>query len=93
MTCRTYDNCGRGTEKGAGRLIAVGMQKASIEAAKVYGAIDIVSYKNGDIVKQIIDMTNGGVKRTIIAGGNAETFAQAIQITLPMGAIASINFF
>jgi threonine dehydrogenase-like Zn-dependent dehydrogenase len=79
--------------KGAGRLIAVGTRAASIEVAKAYGATDIVSYKDGDIVKQIVDMTGGGVRRTIIAGGNADTFRQAIQMTLPMGTIANVNFF
>ncbi|MDR1006949.1 MAG: alcohol dehydrogenase catalytic domain-containing protein [Campylobacteraceae bacterium] len=79
--------------KGAGRLIAVGTRQASIEVAKSYGATDIISYKDGDIVKQIADITGGGVKRIIIAGGNAETFCQAVQMTLPMGTIANINFF
>jgi threonine dehydrogenase-like Zn-dependent dehydrogenase len=78
---------------GAGRIIAVGTRAASIEVAKAYGATDIVSYKAGDIVKQINDLTDGGVNRTIIAGGSADTFRQAVEITLTKGVIANVNFF
>ena len=66
---------------GAGRIIAVGTRPNCVKIAREYGATDIVSYKDGDIVKQIVDMTGGGSDRTIIAGGNHETFAQAVAMT------------
>ncbi|MDR0884395.1 MAG: zinc-binding dehydrogenase [Oscillospiraceae bacterium] len=79
--------------RGAARIIAVGTRPNCVAVAKEYGATDIVSYKEGDIAKQIIALTGGGVDRTIIAGGNAETFAQALAMTRETGTIANVNFF
>ena len=79
--------------RGAGRIIAVGTRPNCIKVAKEYGATDIVSYKEGDIVEQIMAMTNGGADKVIIAGGNQETFQQAVMMTKPMGTIANVNFF
>ncbi|MDR3344450.1 MAG: zinc-binding dehydrogenase [Oscillospiraceae bacterium] len=79
--------------RGAGRIIAVGTRPNCVKIAREYGATDIVSYKDGDIAAQIIALTGGGVDKTIIAGGNAETFAQAIAMTREMGTIANVNFF
>lgn len=78
--------------KGAGRIIAVGTRPNCIKIAKEYGATDIVSYKEGDIVEQIMGMT-GGVDKVIIAGGSQETFTQAIAMTKECGTISNVNFF
>ena len=68
--------------RGAGRLIAIGTRPNCVEIAKVYGASDIVSYKEGDIVEQIMDLTNGkGVDVSIVAGGGAEALNNAIAVT------------
>lgn len=79
--------------RGAARIICVGTRPNCIAVAKEYGATDIVSYKDGDIAQQIIEMTGGGVDKCIIAGGGAETFAQAIALTRETGTIANVNFF
>lgn len=80
--------------RGAGRIIGIGSRKACVEAAKFYGATDIINYKNGHIVKQIMKLTNGkGVDRVIIAGGNAETLSQAVSIVKPGGIISNINYY
>lgn len=79
--------------RGAGRIIAVGTRPNCVKIAKEYGATDIISYKEGDIVTQVMSMTNGGVDKVIIAGGGQETFQQAIMMTKPMGTIANVNFF
>ena len=78
---------------GAGRIIGIGTRPNCVKIAREYGANDIVSYKDGDIVDQIMEMTGGGADKVIIAGGNAETFAQAVSMTKAMGTIANINFF
>jgi len=79
--------------RGAGRIIAVGTRPNCIKTAKEYGATDIVSYKEGDIVEQIMSMTEGGADKVIIAGGNQNTFTQAIAMTKECGTIANVNFF
>jgi len=78
---------------GAGRIIAVGSRPTCVEAAKFYGASDIVNYKTGDIAKQIMDLTKGkGVDRVIIAGGTPETLIQAVTIVKPGGFVSNVNY-
>jgi threonine dehydrogenase-like Zn-dependent dehydrogenase len=81
------------TLRGAGRIIGVGSRPVCVEAAKFYGATDIVNYKNGDIVKQIMDLTNGkGVDRVIMAGGTVDTLAQAVAMVKPGGTVSNVNY-
>ena len=77
---------------GAGRIIAVGTRPNCVAVAKEYGATDIVSYKAGDIVAQVLEMT-GGADSVIIAGGTQETFRQAVDMTRAGGYISNVNFF
>jgi len=78
---------------GAGRIFGVGSRTVCVEAAKAYGATDIVNYRNGDIVKQIMDLTDGkGVDRVIMAGGGTETLGQAINLVKPGGIVANVNY-
>lgn len=80
--------------RGAARLFAVGSRPLCAEVAKQYGATDIVNYKNGDIVTQIMDATNGhGADHVIVAGGPAEVLEQAVRICKPGGFIGNVNYF
>ncbi|MBY6916118.1 NAD(P)-dependent alcohol dehydrogenase [Clostridium botulinum] len=79
--------------RGAGRIIGVGSRPICVETAKFYGATDIVNYKNGDIVKQIMNLTNGkGVDRVIMAGGGPKTLGQAISMLKPGGVVSNVNY-
>lgn len=79
---------------GASRIIGVGSRKALVEAAKYYGATDIVNYKNGPIIDQIMDLTNGkGVDKVIIAGAGSDILMTAVKIVKPGGTISNINYF
>ena len=77
---------------GAGKIIATGTRQNCIDLAKEYGATDIVSYKNGDVVEQILDIAGGKVDCAILAGGNCSTFNQALMVVKPNGHISNINF-
>ena len=80
--------------KGAGRVFAVGSRPNCVELAKTYGATDIINYKNGDIVKQIIDKNGGkGVDHVIVAGGPENVLTQAVDMVKPGGVIGNINYF
>jgi threonine dehydrogenase-like Zn-dependent dehydrogenase len=79
--------------RGAARIIAVGTRPNCVKIAKEYGATDIISYKEGDIVEQVKALTGGGVNKVIIAGGNADTLTQAVLMTKPMGIVSNVNFF
>ncbi len=80
--------------RGAARLFAVGSRPLCAEVAKQYGATDIVNYKNGDIVTQIMDATRGhGADHVIIAGGPSEVLEQAVRICKAGGVIGNVNYF
>ena len=79
--------------KGAGRLFAVGSRPNCVEAAKYYGATDIINYRSGDIVEQILDATKGkGVDKVVVAGGDNDTFIQAVTMLKPGGRIGNVNY-
>ena len=80
---------------GAARIIAVGTRPISVELAKNYGASDIISYKNGDVVEQVLEMTQGiGPDAVIIAGGGDEVFSQAIDmVRYGIGTISNVYYY
>ena len=78
---------------GAGRLFAVGSRPKCIEVAQEYGATDIINYREGGIVEQIMEATKGqGVNRVIVAGGDLDTFQQAFDILKVGGRVANVNY-
>ncbi len=80
--------------RGAGRLFAVGSRPICTEVARGYGATDIINYREGDIVEQILNATDGrSVDKVIIAGGGTETLAQAIRMVRAGGRIGNVNYF
>ncbi len=80
--------------RGAGRIIAVGSRPKCVEVAKEYGATDIVNYKEGDVVRQVMELTGKeGADAVIIAGGTPDSFRQAVEMTKPGGYISNVNFF
>lgn len=79
--------------RGASNLYAVGSRPNCVKVAKEYGATDIINYREGDIVEQIMEKTHGkGVDRVVIAGGNVDTFIQAIKMLKPGGKIGNVNY-
>jgi threonine dehydrogenase-like Zn-dependent dehydrogenase len=79
--------------RGASRILAVGSRQICIDVAKKYGATDIVNYREGDIVRQVMELTGKkGVDRVVIAGGDVDTFIQAVTILKPGGVIGNINY-
>lgn len=79
--------------RGASRIFAVGTRPNCIEVAKMYGATDIISYKNGSIEEQVLELTGGkGVDKAIIAGGSVETFESVIKCLKPGGKIGNVNY-
>jgi len=82
------------TLRGAGRVFVVGTRANCVKIAKEYGATDVISYKEGDIAKQILTLTNKkGVDKVIIAGGDDQTFSAAVKMVRPGGIVANVNFY
>ena len=79
--------------RGASRLFAVGSRPVCVGAAQAYGATDVINYREGDIVQQVLDKTHGkGVDRVILAGGDNDTFRQAVEMVKPGGYIGNVNY-
>ena len=79
--------------RGAARIFAVGSRAICIDVAKKYGATDIVNYRNGGIVEQIMELTRKqGVDKVIVAGGDEKTLIEAISIVKPGGCIGNVNY-
>ena len=80
---------------GASRILAVGSRPKCVDMAYRFGATEVLSYKNGDIVAQVMERTNGlGADSVIICGGNDEVFAQAIDmVRYGIGTVSNVNYF
>lgn len=79
--------------RGAGRIIAVGSRPKCREIATVYGATDLVSYKDGTIEEQVQEITKGrGVDKVIVAGGDNDTFMSAVRSIRAGGIIGNVNY-
>lgn len=79
--------------RGAANIYAVGSRKNCCDLAVEFGATEIINYKEGDIVEQILEKTKGkGVDRVVIAGGDVNTMSQAIRMVKPGGKIGNVNY-
>ena len=74
---------------GAGRIIAIDMQGSKLNLAKEFGATDVINPADGDPVKQVIDLTKGGVQHAFEAIGLKATAEQAFAM-LARGGTANI---
>jgi len=80
--------------RGAGRIIAVGSRRRCVELAKHYGATDIVNYKDGDIVKQVWELTNHKMcDACIITGGDEAVINQGLSMVRYGGNVSNVNYF
>lgn len=80
--------------RGAARILAIGNRPKTVELAKIYGATEIINYKDGDIVKQVLKATKGeGADNVIIAGGPGSVLGQAVDMVKPGGTIGNVNYF
>ncbi|WP_077612261.1 zinc-binding dehydrogenase [Clostridium sp. Marseille-P2415] len=80
---------------GAARIIAVGSRPVCVELAKEFGATEVISYKDGDVVEQVMERTGGlGADGVIICGGGDEVFAQAVDMArYGIGTISNVNYY
>ncbi|MDR2956739.1 MAG: NAD(P)-dependent alcohol dehydrogenase [Coriobacteriales bacterium] len=79
--------------KGASDIFAVGSRPNCVAIAREYGATDIINYKDGPILDQVFAKTDDlGVDRVIIAGGNVDTFDEAVKMVKPGGVVSNVNY-
>jgi len=79
--------------RGAGRVIAVGTRPSASEVAMRYGASEVISYRDGRLSDKLRTLADGtGPDKVIIAGGDAETLAEAVRAVRAGGIVANVNF-
>ncbi|MFC4521443.1 Zn-dependent alcohol dehydrogenase [Cupriavidus pinatubonensis] len=62
---------------GAGRIIAIDMLDGKLDLATQFGATDVISAKDTDVVKAVRDLTHGGVHHAFECIGLKATAEQA----------------
>lgn len=78
---------------GAGLLIAVESVPERQELARNYGADVVVDFTEGDVVQQILDLTDGeGVDAAIEALGASEVLADCVRVTKAGGRISNAGY-
>jgi isopropanol dehydrogenase (NADP+) len=78
---------------GAGLIIGVDSVPKRQELARHYGADAIVDFSREDVVKRIMDLTDGaGVDAAIEALGSDQSFQNAIKVTKPGGSISNAGY-
>ena len=80
---------------GAGRIIAVGSRKSSVELALKYGADEVIDYKKDDYVEKTLSETGGrGADEVIICGGGDDVMARAIEaVRYGGGIVVNLKLF
>ena len=74
------------------RIIAVDISDERLKMAKDSGAWKLVNPKNGDVVEQIKELTNGfGADATLEAAGLSETRLKAVESTKIFGNLALLG--
>ena len=74
---------------GALRVIAIDRVEMKLTMASEFGATDVIDASSGDVVKKVLDLTNGGVDYSFEAIGAKETAEQAFGM-LQAGGTATI---
>lgn len=74
---------------GAGRIIAIDRVPHKLELAKTFGATDVINANDGDAVKQVQELTGGGVHHSFEAIGLKATAEQSFKM-LRRGGTANI---
>jgi len=79
--------------QGAGLIVGVDSVPHRQGLARKYGADAIIDYSREDVVKRVLELTDGlGVDSAIEALGSAETLGNAVRVTRPGGTISNAGY-
>jgi threonine dehydrogenase-like Zn-dependent dehydrogenase len=79
--------------RGAALVIGVDGDDSRLEMAKKMGVDVVLDYRETDVVKEIRDLTNGGVDVSIEALGTDNTFTSALRVLRPGGTLSSLGVY
>ncbi|MDR0417636.1 MAG: alcohol dehydrogenase catalytic domain-containing protein [Propionibacteriaceae bacterium] len=80
--------------KGAGRVIGIGSRPISREVAVQLGCSDLVDYREGNVVEQVLALNGGPVDAVIVCGGsNISALADALAMVRQGGFVSNVAVF
>jgi threonine dehydrogenase-like Zn-dependent dehydrogenase len=82
--------------KGASRIIVIGSRPKTLDLARRYGATDVIDYKQGPVVDQVLALTGGvPVDSVLVASGGSasDQFTTAFRVVKPGGHIANVSLY
>ncbi|WP_415767226.1 NAD(P)-dependent alcohol dehydrogenase [Pseudomonas sp. ZB1P45] len=80
--------------KGASTIIGIDTVAERMSVARQLGATHVVNFKDGDVVAQIMALTDGrGVDVAIEALGTQGTFESALRVLRPGGRLSSLGVY
>jgi alcohol dehydrogenase len=83
-----------GAQTSATTIIGVDAVPKRLAVAKAMGADHMIDFTAGDVVEQIIELTDGrGVDVAIEALGTQGTFENALHVLRPGGTLSSIGVY
>ena len=79
---------------GASKIIGVESIPTRMEIARKMGADHVIDFTQGDVVKEIMRLTDGrGVDVAVEALGRQETFEAALRVLRPGGTLSSLGVY
>jgi threonine dehydrogenase-like Zn-dependent dehydrogenase len=79
---------------GAGRIFGIGSRQVCFDVAREYGATDLINYRDGDVVTQVLEKNGGPVDAAIVCGGsNISAVADAMKMVRPGGTVTNVAAF
>ena len=80
--------------RGAARIIAIGHRPKTFELAKKFGATDLVDYHDGDVVEQVLKLTDGQlVDGVIISAPQSSSIADGLRMVKKGGVVGTVSGF
>lgn len=76
---------------GAKQIIAIDLVDSKLESAKRFGATDTINPSEGDVVRTIKRMSDGGVDFAFEAVGNTKLVEQAFVAAAPNGVVTMVG--
>jgi len=81
-------------QNGAGRVIGIGSRQVCFDVAKEFGVTDLINYRDGDVVKQVLDLNGGPVDRVVVCGGaSSKSIGDALAMIRFGGTVVNVAAF
>jgi threonine dehydrogenase-like Zn-dependent dehydrogenase len=80
--------------QGAGRIFGIGSREVTFQVAEELGASDLINYREGDVVAQVLERNGGPVDAVIVCGGaDISAMSDAIKMVRQGGFVSNVAVF